>query len=461
MREKEREGEEGRRSGGGGDGDGEGAVYWLCPLARVGPAALAAVEQLAKEPASLLTKLSPIPAESALPSSLLWSTAATFATLPAPQRLAAASGVSLAYHKRIFLFTSHSTQGLLPASLSSSPDTAGRSRNDRVISLAVGRARDAAASGVTLDLFVGHHGPFDLSPLWSPILRAFAGEDEAIRAAEGELERAEEMIASRVAASVHEATGEHDLFAQVRRRSFAKRSQGAVPFRLTKDVEIACQLYTLVQETKKGSYVWLDGRTSRALRRETSLLDATTGASVPASRIGSAFSYGNTLVPFSPSELSSLKGGGTSVGLDLLGFKDLHLLKDEHNVKHSSFVRPDESTVAGSTAAFVSLLLSLRRKEKFALVRVTPRAASAPRLAALVPSLGVGREALERGEDAETAADEAVLSPDGFHLIWLPFADDLRPVAPTNPSSLSVSPTPTHLSLSLSRSLPSDSCFSP
>jgi len=58
------------------------------------------------------------------------------------------------------------------------------------------------------------------------------------------------------------------------------------------------------------------------------------------------------------------------VGMTLMGFKPKSYLKIYHNVKHSTFVFPDEKRVNGSSQCSDALIKEMIRKEKIAIVRV-------------------------------------------------------------------------------------------
>lgn len=111
-------------------------------------------------------------------------------------------------------------------------------------------------------------------------------------------------------------------------------------------------------------------------------------------------------------EVRSLRSLDLEPGLKLLGFKDRSELAFEDNVRHSIFVYPDEDMYAGSRRTFTALLSSMVKKGKIGLVRALTRKNASPSFCALLPQ--------EEGEG------EGWAEPSGFHLIPLPFADDIR-----------------------------------
>lgn len=109
--------------------------------------------------------------------------------------------------------------------------------------------------------------------------------------------------------------------------------------------------------------------------------------------------------------MRSLRTLDLEPGIKLLGFKDRSELEFEDNVRHSVFIYPDEESYAGSRRTFTALLSSMVKKGKIGLVRALTRRNASPSFCALLP---------QEGESDGWA------EPSGFHLIPLPFADDIR-----------------------------------
>jgi ATP-dependent DNA helicase 2 subunit 1 len=95
-------------------------------------------------------------------------------------------------------------------------------------------------------------------------------------------------------------------------------------------------------------------------------------------------------------------------GMQLMGFKDKDHLKIYHNLGHSTFVVPDEKRASGSSACVDALIKEMQRRDKLAIVKFRPKEDSQIRFCALTP------------QEAEMG------QPAGFHLIVLPYADDIR-----------------------------------
>lgn len=129
---------------------------------------------------------------------------------------------------------------------------------------------------------------------------------------------------------------------------------------------------------------------------------------------------------FTAAELAEIRCAHQRGGLHLLGVQSAGSLpRPEWSVKASSFVVADDSVWAGSGVALAALHDGCLRRKKVILVAGSLRqSGSGLRLGVLVP--------------AEEKLDESgavQIEPPGFHLTWLPFADDLydgwKAVVPT------------------------------
>eukprot|EP01114_Cavostelium_apophysatum_P012748 TRINITY_DN2924_c0_g1_i1.p2 TRINITY_DN2924_c0_g1~~TRINITY_DN2924_c0_g1_i1.p2 ORF type:complete len:398 (+),score=128.73 TRINITY_DN2924_c0_g1_i1:75-1268(+) len=101
-----------------------------------------------------------------------------------------------------------------------------------------------------------------------------------------------------------------------------------------------------------------------------------------------------------------------------MGFKPRSSLKVYHNIKNGGFIYPDESEIKGSTLAMAALLDRMLAMDKIAICLLTARANVSCRFVALLP------QAEEFDEE-----DGMQRTPPGFHIVYLPFADDIRNVA--------------------------------
>merc|ERR1719410_2489180 len=99
-----------------------------------------------------------------------------------------------------------------------------------------------------------------------------------------------------------------------------------------------------------------------------------------------------------------------------MGFKPLEKLKLYYQLKPSLFVYPDEQRCNGSTVSFAALIAAMTQLQQYAVCRYIARKQSEPRFVALVAQKEV--------KDADGKQEAAP----GMHLIYLPYADDIRKV---------------------------------
>ena len=118
-------------------------------------------------------------------------------------------------------------------------------------------------------------------------------------------------------------------------------------------------------------------------------------------------------MPVSVEEMRAVKKFDR-VGITLMGFKPRSFLKPYHNVKHSTFVFPDEKKVVGSQQCADALIKEMIRKDKVAIVRAQARDNASVRFCAMLP------------QDESFDEDFGLQTPPGFQLVVLPYAEDIR-----------------------------------
>ncbi|KAJ8406675.1 hypothetical protein AAFF_G00295910 [Aldrovandia affinis] len=89
-------------------------------------------------------------------------------------------------------------------------------------------------------------------------------------------------------------------------------------------------------------------------------------------------------------------------------------LKLHHHIRPSLFIFPEEEQVTGSSCLVAALLRRCRERSVFAVCKYTARRNTPPRFVALVP------------QAEELDANQMQITPPGFNLLFLPFADDVR-----------------------------------
>jgi ATP-dependent DNA helicase 2 subunit 1 len=98
----------------------------------------------------------------------------------------------------------------------------------------------------------------------------------------------------------------------------------------------------------------------------------------------------------------------------LLGFVEDRFLKRYYSLRPCDFIYPDESLVEGSIVFFNALLNQCLAKKKYPMCWANYRVGGVPRMVCLLP------QAEERDE-----CNLQKMSA-GFHVVYLPYADDIR-----------------------------------
>ncbi|EIN06584.1 Ku DNA-binding complex Ku70 subunit [Punctularia strigosozonata HHB-11173 SS5] len=233
-----------------------------------------------------------------------------------------------------------------------------------------------------------------------------------------------------------------DLLGQMRFHEVPKRSLFSIGLELAPGFRISVKGYGLVTEQKKGKSMYfvdmgdrMEVAESRAAyvdedyqeeRDKSEILFGMElgSAAASAGQEDQGASGGGVIRPvergkrvfYTADEVRGFRTMGLEPGLKLLGFKDRSELAFEDNVKHSVFIYPDEMTYSGSKRTFSSLLKSMLKKDKIAIVLALLRRNASPTFCAMLPQ-------------AEKQDEAGWNDPAGFHLIPLPFADDIRAAA--------------------------------
>ncbi|ORY33453.1 SPOC like C-terminal domain-containing protein [Naematelia encephala] len=121
-----------------------------------------------------------------------------------------------------------------------------------------------------------------------------------------------------------------------------------------------------------------------------------------------------TRLQFTDQEVKEFRSMGLDPQIKILGFQAPQNLSVDENIKHSYFIYPNESAYTGSTRTFAALLKSCLKLDRHALALCRFRANTTPEFAVLIP------------QEETFTSDGAQDTPPGFHVIVLPFADDLR-----------------------------------
>jgi len=292
-------------------------------------------------------------------------------------------------HKRIFLFTNDDNPN----------------RDDiQLREQSLQRARDLSELGIDIELFSMNQDRKQFNAMLFYQYVISHGDDEND-------DQASLSISSSSSSKFEE------LRSRVRKKEFKKRALTRLSLFIGDSIEIALRLYSLVHETKKSSFIWLDSKDNQPLKSVTKYICEDTGTLlILDNQIKYSYGYGGERIIFDKEQLANIKTLDRQ-GLRLMGFKSYSALKLYHNIRSSNFIYPDEQSIKGSTVAFSSLLESMLALGKIAICRLTPRSNSAPCFVALLP------------QEEEFEDDGTQKTPPGFHLIYLPFADDIRHIS--------------------------------
>mmetsp|Transcript_45711 Transcript_45711/g.74561 ORF Transcript_45711/g.74561 Transcript_45711/m.74561 type:complete len:620 (+) Transcript_45711:19-1878(+) len=263
------------------------------------------------------------------------------------------------------------------------------------------RAKDSHGLGITLKGFFvssAQHA-FNYHHQWQTVLEHHNGEEP------GALYTYE----------ISESWSEFE--SKARRKIFKKRTFMRLPWVLGDGVQIIVSMYVLVNETKRPAHKYVDARASSEVFSKRQMMCADLGDCLQPSDIGFSFDIGGegekARVEFTREEVAQIKNFG-DVSLKLMGFKPRSRLKWYHNLKHSYFIYPDEEGQEGATLAFHALYDRMIHHDKIAICRYVTRAIHSARFVALLPQ----KELLDEHGQA--------LYPQGFHVISLPYSDDIR-----------------------------------
>ncbi|KAB1270641.1 X-ray repair cross-complementing protein 6 [Camelus dromedarius] len=258
------------------------------------------------------------------------------------------------------------------------------------------KAGDLRDTGIFLDLMhLKKRGGFDISLFYRDIISIAEDEDIGVH--------------------FEESSKLEDLLRKVRAKENRKRVLYRLKLKLTKDVVLTVGIYNLVQKAFRPLPVRLYRETNEPVKTKTRTFNVNTGSLLLPSDTKRAQTYGERQIVLEKEETEELKRFDEP-GLILIGFKPLVMLKKHHYLRPSLFVYPEESLVNGSSTLFSALLTKCLEKEVMAVCRYTPRQNTPPCFVALMPQ-------------EEVLDDQKIqVTPPGFQLIFLPFADDRRKV---------------------------------
>jgi len=213
-----------------------------------------------------------------------------------------------------------------------------------------------------------------------------------------------------------------DLSSSVLQKTKTKRSTGHFKFELGEGVTIAVSSYNLLGKVSKPSKQKLASDTNEEVVSSRSWVHPISGAPLLPSDMARFVQYGGKNIKVSVDEVKAITNlGSDQPALKLVGFKKASSLRLCDHVKAPVFLYPQEVSITGSRSLFSALLQRCAARQVVAICQFKPRALTKICFVALVPQL----------------ADDEGSSP-GFHVVFLPYLDDLRrlpetPISEDNP----------------------------
>ncbi|ELW66080.1 X-ray repair cross-complementing protein 6 [Tupaia chinensis] len=177
-------------------------------------------------------------------------------------------------------------------------------------------------------------------------------------------------------------------------------------------LEVSSKLEDLMRKKAfKSSAIRLYRETNEPVKVKTRIFSINTGSLLLPNDTKRSQIYGNRQILLEKEEIEGLKWFDEP-GLILFSFKPLIMLIKHHYLWSSMFVYPEETLVNGSSTLFSALLSKCLEKEVVAVCRYTPRKNTPPYFVALVP------------QEEELDDLKIQVTPPGFQLFYLPYADD-------------------------------------
>ncbi|KAK9530696.1 hypothetical protein VZT92_012184 [Zoarces viviparus] len=261
------------------------------------------------------------------------------------------------------------------------------------------KAGDLKETGVVIDLMhLMKPGGFDVAPFFRDIISP--PEDE-----------------SDLGLQLKPCDKLEDLKKRVRAKEQKKRANARLILSLGEGINVAVGIYSTAVAARKPAAIRLYRETNEPVRSKTRTFHTQTGSLLLPSDIKKSQVYGKKQIVMEKDEVDAIKKF-EDPGMFLIGFKPMERLKRHHHICPAVFLYPEEDEVKGSACLFSALLTKCSERNVFALCRCVSRRNYPPRFVALVPQ----KEEVDEGK--------VQISPPGFNVIYLPYADDVRTLDP-------------------------------
>ena len=202
-----------------------------------------------------------------------------------------------------------------------------------------------------------------------------------------------------------------DLSLRVHRRETKVRMTKSINLVMGPELSIGVQCCNLYGDTAV-KHVNLCSKTNEPVVCVSSVVRVADRTVLLPHEVHRSCKLGSETMIFSVEELGQMKVH-VDKGFYIIGFRP-NDIKFHHVAGKSLFIRPCETEFNGSTEFFMALLNRLSARGKIALCHCVPREGSTGFIGAMSPQLE------ERDENNEQ------IRPAGFHIVHLPWADDIR-----------------------------------
>ncbi|XP_025207094.1 X-ray repair cross-complementing protein 5-like [Melanaphis sacchari] len=213
-----------------------------------------------------------------------------------------------------------------------------------------------------------------------------------------------------------------DIMLEISNKLKHGRSVSQVKFFINNNYCISTSLYRFYSKAKIPSKVRLDKKTNKPLTSNTQVFTIDTNELMYKSDQAKYVVLANKKIIFRNEDLSILKNGILEPGIRLLGFTNKENILISYHFKTSIFLRPNNDAEEGNIRLFNSLIECCLEKNKYIMCFLKIRKGGKIHLCALIP----------QDEIIDETDTQSQLS--GFHVIFLPFNECLKPVKPLEPT---------------------------
>ncbi|XP_022163467.1 X-ray repair cross-complementing protein 5-like [Myzus persicae] len=213
-----------------------------------------------------------------------------------------------------------------------------------------------------------------------------------------------------------------DIMSEINDKLKHGRSVSKIKFFINNNFYISTSLYKFYTKSKMPSKVKLDKKTNKPLTCKTQVYTLDTKELMYKSDQAKYLVSAGEKIIFKNEDITILKSGIIEPGIRLLGFTNKENIMIWYHFKTSIFLRPNNDVVEGSTRMFNTLLECCLEKNKCIMCFLKIRKGGKVHLSALIPQAEIINETGTQNH------------PSGFHVIFLPFHECLKPVKPIEPT---------------------------